>query len=255
VKHYWDNFDFSDTTLIHLPQVTEQAFADYVDLLPRVKNSAVNRSIWALLAQCEADSAMYGYFCGQFEKYLYEPNSPFRNEECYLAVVEYILADKHTDEPHRIRPAFVRKMILKNRAGTRAANFSYATATGRTGKLYDLKTDFTLVFFNNPECHACVQMKEAIQASPLYADLLQKGKLSILAFYPDTDIALWQKHVSEIPASWINACDPTGKFRQDVVYDLRAIPSLYLLDKNKTVLLKDAGFGQIANYLLDDSAS
>lgn len=25
VKHYWDKFDFTDTALIHLPEITEQA--------------------------------------------------------------------------------------------------------------------------------------------------------------------------------------------------------------------------------------
>lgn len=31
--HYWDNFDFRDTTLISRPEITEQAFADFIDLL------------------------------------------------------------------------------------------------------------------------------------------------------------------------------------------------------------------------------
>ena len=33
------------------------------------------------------------------------------------------------------------------------------------------------------------------------------------------------------------------------LYDLKAIPTLYLLDKNKKVLLKDAVVGQIEQYL------
>ena len=36
VQHYWDNFDFKDTAYIHLPDVTEQAIVDYLDLLARV---------------------------------------------------------------------------------------------------------------------------------------------------------------------------------------------------------------------------
>ena len=33
VKHYWDKFDFKDTTYIHEPQVTEQALSNYIDLM------------------------------------------------------------------------------------------------------------------------------------------------------------------------------------------------------------------------------
>jgi hypothetical protein len=33
------------------------------------------------------------------------------------------------------------------------------------------------------------------------------------------------------------------------IYDLKAIPSLYLLDRQKNVLLKDARFEQVEVYL------
>jgi hypothetical protein len=29
VKHYWDKFDFTDTTLIHFPEITEQAISAF----------------------------------------------------------------------------------------------------------------------------------------------------------------------------------------------------------------------------------
>lgn len=36
VKHYWDNVNFADTNYIHHPEVTEQAWADYCDILNHV---------------------------------------------------------------------------------------------------------------------------------------------------------------------------------------------------------------------------
>ena len=36
VKHYWDRFDFSDTTYISQAEVPEQAWVDYCDLLEHV---------------------------------------------------------------------------------------------------------------------------------------------------------------------------------------------------------------------------
>jgi hypothetical protein len=41
-----------------------------------------------------------------------------------------------------------------------------------------------------------------------------------------------------MPAEWIQGRDEYGLYKNNV-YDLRAIPSLYLLDKDKKVLLKD----------------
>ena len=46
--------------------------------------------------------------------------------------------------------------------------------------------------------------------------------------------------------------NPSGKFtiKEEQVYDLKAIPTLYLLDKDKTVLLKDATAPAIEAYLM-----
>jgi len=37
--------------------------------------------------------------------------------------------------------------------------------------------------------------------------------------------------------------------KNDEIYDLKAIPTLYLLDKDKKVVLKDVTFNQVENYL------
>ena len=48
---------------------------------------------------------------------------------------------------------------------------------------------------------------------------------------------------------WINSYYNSDSFKYDEIFDLKAIPTLYLLNKEKKVLLKDATFQQIENYL------
>ena len=86
VKHYWDKFDFKDTTYIHEPQVTEQALSNYIDLMNYVSPAAMSSSVKAMMKQTEQDSAMFQYFSEMMEKYLYDPNSPLRNEEMYSSI-------------------------------------------------------------------------------------------------------------------------------------------------------------------------
>ncbi len=50
-------------------------------------------------------------------------------------------------------------------------------------------------------------------------------------------------------ASWINSYDSTVSLKNDEIYDLKAMPALYLLDKDKKVILKDVTFNQVENYL------
>ncbi|MFA6593111.1 MAG: DUF5106 domain-containing protein, partial [Bacteroidales bacterium] len=78
--HYWDNFDFSDETNIKDRNIiTEQAFSDFLSILPIT--SCPEEGISRLLDGASADSSMFAYFRGLSEKYLYDYESPVRNEE------------------------------------------------------------------------------------------------------------------------------------------------------------------------------
>ena len=52
-----------------------------------------------------------------------------------------------------------------------------------------------------------------------------------------------------IPSKWINGYDKELTVRNRELYDLKAMPTLYLLDKDKKVLLKDAPVEQVEQYL------
>lgn len=47
---------------------------------------------------------------------------------------------------------------------------------------------------------------------------------------------------------WINAYDKEQVLTRDLLYDLSSIPSFYLLDKEKKVLLKDADWNQVMEF-------
>ena len=222
VKHYWDKFDFKDTTYIHEPQVTEQALSNYIDLMNYVSPVAMSSSVKAMMKQTEQDSAMFQYFSEMMEKYLYDPNSPLRNEEMYIAVLEYLTESSSLSDVEKIRPAHL---------------------------LDNIKADYLLLFFYNPDCHACQEITRQMESSFLINEFSKSNKLKILAVYPDEDLDAWKEHVSVMPKDWINSYDKSVSLKNDEIYDLKAIPTLYLLNKEKKVLLKDATFQQIENYL------
>ena len=54
-----------------------------------------------------------------------------------------------------------------------------------------------------------------------------------------------------VPSSWINAYDAGARISKEELYDLKAIPSMYLLDRDKRVLAKDAFEVGYIEWLLD----
>lgn len=249
--HYWDTFDFGDTSYISLPDVTEQALSNYIDVLNYVSPQTASVSIKKMLAKAEADSAMLAHFCSIYDKYLYDPNSPLRNEEFYIPVLEFILASDKVDDVEKIRPQHQLDLALKNKVGQQAANFEYTLPSGAISNLYDIKSDYIILFFYNPDCDTCKEVRKEISASEVITDMEQKKLVKIVAIYPDEDIAAWKKYQPEIPKNWINGYDKVLMIREKETYDLKAIPTLYLLDKDKKVLLKDVSFPVLEKYLFN----
>lgn len=57
----------------------------------------------------------------------------------------------------------------------------------------------------------------------------------------------WEK--ADFLKSWIDGYDEGQRLTREQVYDLKAIPALYLLDAEKRVILKDASFEQVEERL------
>lgn len=238
-EHYWDKFDFSDTTFCNKPDITEQAYANYLDILRYVDPTVAQQSAAQLIKRAEVDSTMFDYFVMLSDKYLYDPNSPFRNDELLIPTLECIVASPLLDEAEKIRPQSQLDMAQKNRIGQKANDFRYTLHDGRTGRMYSIEADYLLIFINNPDCPACKEIREQICASPMLSEMIERGVMKVLAIYPDEDITAWLNYRHNIPASWINSYDKQLRMRDEELYDLKAIPSLYLLDAEKRVMLKD----------------
>lgn len=238
-EHYWDKFDFRDTTFCNKPDITEQAYANYLDILRYVDLAAAQHSVSALMKSAEVDSTMFDYFVSLADKYLYDPNSPFRNDELLIPALEAIIASPLLDEAEKIRPQSQLDMAQKNRIGQKANDFRYTLHDGRTGRMYSIEADYLLIFINNPDCPACKEIREQICTSPMLSEMIERDVMKVLAIYPDEDITAWLNYRHNIPASWINSYDKQLRMRDDELYDLKAIPSLYLLDSEKRVILKD----------------
>jgi thiol-disulfide isomerase/thioredoxin len=136
-----------------------------------------------------------------------------------------------------------------NRIGTVAADFRFADKNGRMRNLYDIEAPYTLLFFSNPGCEACMEIITVLRDDPTISSLVDKGVIKVLNIYIDEDIQAWRSYMPIYPQEWYNGFDPDFVLRSNEIYAVRAIPSLYLLDHEKRVILKDAPENKVFNYL------
>lgn len=238
-EHFWDSFRFDDSTYV--------AAQDSASMLRYLAFYAVKLAsdddtehISVLMRRAGASRYAFRYFAGLAGIVLHDPNSPLRNDELYIPVLEAAVASPYLDEYEKAVPMRDLHLALQNRLGRPANDFAYFAIDGSRGTLYGLRAEYTLLFFSNPGCPMCRDIQQSAAASVLLHDMVASGRVAVLMLYPDEDVDAWRSHAAGIPAGWIYARDPYRRLYDESLYDLKAIPSLYLLDRDKRVIVKDA---------------
>ena len=255
-KHFWDLFPFTDTKLISQPDITEQGFVDYIQLLNDIPYDHVESSISIMLNKAKVKPEMYKHFVSLFEKYLYDPNSPFRNDELYIPVLDNTLKSGLLSETKQSVYSFQQEMILKNRLGSKATDFVYTLANGDKKTMHTLESDYLILFFTNPDCPTYASVTQEMSKSEVLKSIFSlnssdKKLLTILSVYPDRDLDLWRKALPKMPQeNWVNTYDAGTQITNKKLYDIKAIPTLYLLDKSKNIILKDTSLEEIEGYFM-----
>ena len=261
-NHFWDAFldkEYpGDTSVVNgVPKDdVESALGRYVTILenfcPRVE---ATKSVGAFFRKvndfqkANPSSDVFGYFQEMVPKYLYDPNSPVRDEDLYRPYALGLVSSDLVSED--LKPAYSREaeMCALNQVGTPAADIRFTTLGGKRRTLYSIDSDLVLLFFSNPGCPACEDVIERLTLSQSVKSLISSGRLAVVNLYIDLEIDKWRAYASEYPKSWINGFDQDYTIRQDLTYNVRAIPSMYVLDKDKVVLIKDAPVERVLAYL------
>lgn len=248
IAHYWDKFDFKDTAYIHLPEVTEQAIADYVDLLNRTTREKASTALKGVMEEAMVEQNMLKYINSQLRRYLIDRNSPFRNEELYEPVAQILLEKNVGGERMRTNAKRDLKLIALNRKGSIANNFSFILPDGGVKQLHQVDSPLTLLLFFDPDCYTCINTIHELKN----CEALNQNNVKVVAIYPDGDADIWKDYLKILPKNWINGHDRELAIHNKELYNLNAMPTLYLLDAKKRVLIKDGSMEEIVQYLQEN---
>ncbi len=240
--------DFADTLRSHNKMFMEQNFVNFASLFPYTEEDALSRAFDILLARASVDKEALNIVCDLAEKYLSEADSPLRNEEQYILFLEEQLQLPALSADERLRPAMRLQTAKKNRQGTKATDFTYTTREGKKSTLMNTPGKRLLMVFYDPACSHCTDILNGLRRNNLLNSLIEKGELNVLAVYTEGDNNLWEQTRDSMPEPWTVAIDGSN-IVDNVLYDIPAMPVLYLLSTDKTVLLKDPTPEMLLEYL------
>lgn len=255
VSHFWDGMDFADTIRSRNNEFVEQNFVNYLSLFPHTPADTLKTAVPRLMQRAEADSVAYNLLADLADKYLYDPESPMLDEESYIIFLESITRRGFMEESRRTRFDYELADAMKNRKGCKASDFNFINSTGAKTSLYtsgDGKSMRILLFYD-PDCDHCHEVIRELETSPVVNGMLREGKIAILAIYAEGDETVWNSAKNSLPAGWTNGYSPDNQVEMDDIYILRRTPTLYLLDSDNTILLKDPTAEQIIRYISEKS--
>ena len=250
--HYWDLYDFTDSTRISIPEYTEQGLVNFLYLLKQVGEDSAIKALDRLIDRMNADKRWYYWFMDKLENYLDNPNSPIYSEGMFAMFLERIVSSDKYSELEKSTPTYKLRMIRKNSVGTVAADFSFLTQGG-VRQLNHLAAEYVLVLFYDPECDNCRHVKDELASSELVKQLLERKNgsyptLVLLTVAMEGTEEQWEQYVLNLPKQWINGYD-RGEITRKDLYSIRSFPSIYLLDRDKRVVLKDVDVFSVLEYM------
>ena len=261
LDHFWDRFFAGDGPCdtgavlgVDHGEVEKQVatFATLLGRLPMPQAQDKMRHFFRQIEQKQAADTSSHVFLLMEEivsRYLYDHNSPVRDEDLYLPFVEGLAASPYTREEARPGYRYEAAMCALTPYGSVAPDFRFTDLRGRVRNLHGVRARTTLLFFSNPGCYACQEIIGQLLAVPGIDAMISDGALAVVNVYIDEEVDKWREYAPNYPADWLCGYNADGRIREENLYNVRAIPSLYLLDAGKHVLMKDAPTERVVSYL------
>lgn len=178
----------------------------------------------------------------QVDDLFFEPTSPVYCEgiaALYFRAALPRLADETDAEIVRWK---LNDVCLLNAEGTPAADFTFDLFGGPRGVTMSryLKGQPLCLIFYDPDCHHCTEVIGQL------GELA--GLVNVLAVCVESTPERWEETCGALPEGWGRAFDRSN-LNETEAYILRAFPSVYLLDADRNVVLKNPTASRLLNFL------
>lgn len=235
---YCRNIDYTDTLSLRNESIMRQNVATIIKMLPVSDSATVRAGMTAFFNGLRHDGTALSVAAGCLGEYLNNPASPVRNEEYYINVLSVLLDTDSLPEIVR-EPAAERLRIASlNRKGTIASDIVFDEPDGTRRSLHGIESPLTLLIFYDPECSHCAEILKGVAATEILNEAICEGNVKVVAIYTEGKRDVWLGATDDMPGNWIVGYD-RSEIVENEIYDIPAMPVLYLLDSEKRVLEKD----------------
>lgn len=239
--HYFDNINLTDSRfwrtnyfITHINTYMRQ----WVDQIPDSLATAASR----LVARTKGNEFCFKEMLSMLTNEALK-SSIMGDENIWARLYEDYIVHKNIawiDSAQHSELARMYELIKNNRVGMRAPNMTLQTIDGKTINTDDIKAEYILLYFYDPDCTHCKVETPKIH-NELYAKYKDKG-LEIVAINIGNSKEEWENFVNNNKLTdWVNCSDFNHKSNYWMNYDVSGIPATFVLDKDKIIVAKRIG--------------
>ncbi len=246
-EHFFDNIDFTEPGLIRSPVINgrlQQFFGQVVIQAP----DSINREADRVLASSSVNDEMFQFVAiwlmnryAASEIMGHDAVVVHLADKVYLAGRAPWASEQYLSElekrVERLRP---------NLIGEKAPDLLLESFTGHWVSLYDIKAEFTILYFWEPDCGHC---KVSTPKLKEYYDSSRLSGVEVFAVNTRHEKSDWQEYIAGHGLTWINGWDPQRMSRFDTLYNVESTPLFYILDKDKRIIAKRLSIDDIPSFI------
>ena len=261
-KHYWDGVTFMDERIIRSPFFLPKFEKYYREIIVQQSDSIIKETDYQLLL-ARSSPEMYKFMLNWLtDEYI---NPKYMGQD---AVFVHLFNKYHSkgltgwlNEKQQETISRRAYMLMANLIGAKAADLEMIDTSEKAASLYNLKADYTIVCFWDPNCGHCKEevprLDSIYKASwkahgvkmygVLSGDAKENLKPAWTKFIDDHHLGEWT-HVYQTKE--MEAADNAAQkasYRQ--LYDVTMTPTLFLLDKEKNIIGKKLTWQQLDELL------
>lgn len=243
VSNFWRQFDF-DKKSVGQSQLNH-AFGVFASALPWANEKVADDAVDQLLKNLKKRPGLLYQFTLAAEESLYSPSADFWIDEVYLKFLNAVHSSKKIKDIRKARFELQRTPLANSLKGKPLPDFEIVSPAGDKIS-FNVSAPLNIVEFGSPSCFDCRMTKLKLDTDMDIAEMIEKGALSIWFVVPDAESEEnWQAELSDYPSAWT-----VGAGNElDMLVDMRKTPSLYLLDGDGNIILKNTGIDTVLNYI------
>jgi peroxiredoxin len=245
--HFFDNIDLTDVRILRTPILQAKLNVFFSNVVIQLADS-INREIDRIFAMCSSNHDIFQYVAVFLFNHFRESDI-MGHDAVVVKLADDIYLSGRADwttqewrdnlrtEVDRIRP---------NLIGVKAHDLVMNTFNGVYVSLYDIKKDFIILYFWEPDCSHCQEATPKLKA---YYDKAKNQGIEVFAVCTQRDRVKWEKYIQDNGLNWINGWDPDRVTRYDYYYNVMATPSVYILNKDKIIIAKKLPVEAIGSFI------